>query len=79
MYPKPTLAMPTDLSERPERDRRILEHLGQVKLIASRIHDKLPESVCLERAPTSLDVCAWRRTSGRVFRPGWQRQRLGSE
>lgn len=48
MYPKPTLALPTDLSERPERDRRILEHLGQVRLIASRIHDKLPESVCLD-------------------------------
>ena len=26
----------------------ILEHLPQVKLIAARIHDKLPESVCLD-------------------------------
>lgn len=47
MYPKPTLAL-SDFSARSERDRRILEHLGQVKLIASRIHDKLPESVCLD-------------------------------
>ena len=48
MYPKPKLAAPSDLADRPERDRRILQHLGQVKLIASRIHDKLPESVCLD-------------------------------
>ncbi len=32
----------------PDRDDLILEHLPQVKLIASRIHDKLPESVCLD-------------------------------
>ncbi|MGH9662507.1 MAG: sigma-70 family RNA polymerase sigma factor [Bryobacteraceae bacterium] len=31
-----------------ERDRLILEHLPQVRLIARRIHDKLPESVSLE-------------------------------
>jgi RNA polymerase sigma factor for flagellar operon FliA len=31
-----------------ERERLILEHLPQVKLIASRIHDKLPQSVSLE-------------------------------
>ena len=31
-----------------DRERLILEHLPQVKLIASRIHDKLPESVCLD-------------------------------
>ncbi len=30
------------------RESLILEHLPQVKLIASRIHDKLPESVCLD-------------------------------
>ena len=30
------------------REERILEHLPQVKLIASRIHDKLPESVVLD-------------------------------
>ena len=32
----------------PDRDELILAHLPQVKLIASRIHDKLPESVCLD-------------------------------
>jgi RNA polymerase sigma factor for flagellar operon FliA len=31
-----------------ERDRLILEHLPQVRLIARRIHDRLPESVCLD-------------------------------
>ena len=31
-----------------ERDHLILEHLPQVKLIASRIHDKLPSSVVLD-------------------------------
>lgn len=31
-----------------ERERLILEHLPQVKLIARRIHERLPESVSLE-------------------------------
>ncbi len=31
-----------------ERERLILEHLPQVRLIARRIHEKLPESVSLE-------------------------------
>jgi RNA polymerase sigma factor for flagellar operon FliA len=31
-----------------ERERLILEHLPQVRLIARRIHERLPESVCLE-------------------------------
>ena len=31
-----------------EREKLILDHLQQVKLIASRIHDKLPESVILD-------------------------------
>ncbi len=31
-----------------ERDRLILEHLPQVRLIARRIHDRLPESVSLD-------------------------------
>ncbi len=31
-----------------ERDRLILEHLPQVRLIARRIQDRLPESVVLE-------------------------------
>src|SRR5713226_865778 len=31
-----------------ERERLILEHLPQVRLIARRIHERLPESVTLE-------------------------------
>ncbi len=31
-----------------ERERRILEHLPQVRLIARRIHDRLPGNVCLD-------------------------------
>ena len=31
-----------------ERERLILEHLPQVRLIARRIHDRLPESVTLD-------------------------------
>jgi RNA polymerase sigma factor for flagellar operon FliA len=31
-----------------ERDRLIIEHLPQVRLIARRIHDRLPESVSLD-------------------------------
>src|ERR1051326_1995073 len=31
-----------------ERDRLILEHLPQVRLIARRIHERLPENVSLE-------------------------------
>jgi RNA polymerase sigma factor for flagellar operon FliA len=31
-----------------ERERLILEHLPQVRLIARRIHERLPESVCLD-------------------------------
>ena len=31
-----------------ERERLIMEHLPQVRLIARRIHDRLPESVCLD-------------------------------
>jgi RNA polymerase sigma factor for flagellar operon FliA len=31
-----------------ERERLILEHLPQVRLIARKIHERLPESVCLE-------------------------------
>jgi len=34
--------------ETSERDRLILEHLPQVRLIARRIHERLPESVSLE-------------------------------
>lgn len=31
-----------------ERERLILEHLPQVRLVARRIHERLPESVCFE-------------------------------
>jgi RNA polymerase sigma factor for flagellar operon FliA len=40
-YRRPTLAPE-------ERERLILEHLPQVRLIARRIHDRLPDSVCLD-------------------------------
>jgi len=38
----------TSTSEAEERERLILENLPQVQLIARRIHERLPESVCLE-------------------------------
>src|SRR5579871_4762528 len=38
----------TQESKAEERERLILEHLPQVKLIARRIHERLPESVSLE-------------------------------
>ena len=38
----------TEESKAEERERLILEHLPQVKLIARRIHERLPESVSLE-------------------------------
>jgi len=31
-----------------ERERLILEHLPQVRLVARKIHERLPESVCLD-------------------------------
>ena len=47
MYPKASQS--PELLERDfEREKLILDHLQQVKLIASRIHDKLPESVILD-------------------------------
>ena len=47
MYPKASTS-PELLERDLEREKLILEHLQQVKLIASRIHDKLPESVVLD-------------------------------
>lgn len=38
----------TQESKAEERERLILEHLPQVRLIARRIHERLPESVTLE-------------------------------
>lgn len=46
MYAKPSPAAPRESN--PEREQRILDHLPQVKLIAARIHEKVPESVCLD-------------------------------
>src|SRR5688572_11134023 len=43
----PTYEMEVDIRTE-ERDRLILEHLPQVRLIARRIHERLPESVCLD-------------------------------
>jgi len=43
----PYLAI-SSASAKDERERLILEHLPQVRLIARRIHDRLPESVHLE-------------------------------
>jgi len=44
MQPYATPALPAA----EERERQILEHLPQVRLIARRIHERLPESVILE-------------------------------
>ena len=41
-------APPAEADAAAERERLILEHLPQVKLIASRIHEKLPQSVSVE-------------------------------
>ncbi|HEY7335626.1 MAG TPA: FliA/WhiG family RNA polymerase sigma factor [Bryobacteraceae bacterium] len=39
---------PTAIVSSEERDRLIMEHLAQVRLIARRIHERLPESVNLD-------------------------------
>jgi RNA polymerase sigma factor for flagellar operon FliA len=41
-------AYQTDETTQTERERLILEHLPQVRLIARRIHERLPESVSLD-------------------------------
>jgi len=44
MYPYPIAEeIATD-----ERERLILEHLPQVRLIARRIQERLPENICLD-------------------------------
>lgn len=45
---KPVSAYATPVLAPEERERLIMEHLPQVRLIARRIHDRLPESVSLE-------------------------------
>jgi len=47
MYPKASPSVDKTRND-PERERLIVEHLPQVKLIASRIRDKLPDSVALD-------------------------------
>jgi len=41
-------AAATQRQQSEQRDRLILEHLPQVRLIARKIYDRLPESVCLD-------------------------------
>ena len=43
----PYQGQPTTISPE-EREQLILEHMPQVRLIARRIHDRLPETVSLE-------------------------------
>src|ERR1700732_5467342 len=38
----------SDVIDEEQRERLILEHLPQVRLIARRIHERLPDSVCLD-------------------------------
>jgi RNA polymerase sigma factor for flagellar operon FliA len=45
---KPLRAYPSQTLTTEERERLILDHLQQVRLIARRIHDRLPESVSLD-------------------------------
>ena len=47
MYPKASPSVNKTRND-PERERLIVEHLPQVKLIASRSRDKLPDSVALD-------------------------------
>jgi RNA polymerase sigma factor FliA len=45
---KPAAAYANQALDAEEREQLILEHLPQVRLIARRIHDRLPESVSLD-------------------------------
>src|SRR5258708_25828252 len=47
-HSKPMRAYQTPELSPEEREELILEHLPQVRLIARRIHDRLPESVSLD-------------------------------
>src|ERR1700689_2999834 len=40
--------MTPDMTNDNERDRLILEHMPQVRLIARRIHERLPENISLD-------------------------------
>jgi RNA polymerase sigma factor FliA len=48
MVRKPVAAYASQALAAEEREQLILEHLPQVRLIARRIHDRLPESVSLD-------------------------------
>ena len=48
MNPYQAKAYPAAALSPEERERLILEHLPQVRLIARRIHDRLPESISLD-------------------------------
>jgi RNA polymerase sigma factor FliA len=39
---------PADTVSEEERERLILEHLPQVRLVARKIHERLPDSICIE-------------------------------
>jgi len=39
---------PVDLVSEEERERLILEHIPQVRLIARKIHERVPDSVCFD-------------------------------
>src|SRR5258708_27384816 len=47
-HSKPMRAYQSPALSPEERERLILEHLPQVRFIARRIHDRLPESVSLD-------------------------------
>ena len=38
----------SEVIDEEQRERLILEHLPQVRLIARRIHERLPDSICLD-------------------------------
>jgi len=44
----PTENLSSEILSKDERDRLILKHLPQVRMIARRIHDRLPENVSLD-------------------------------
>ena len=39
---------PPDVLSADERERLILEHLPQVRLIARKIHERVPDTVCFD-------------------------------
>jgi RNA polymerase sigma factor for flagellar operon FliA len=39
---------PPDTVSEEDRERLILEHMGQVRLVARKIHERLPDSICFD-------------------------------